>query len=112
MKLYIDTSSNQKTVVRLGDQELVRDSSVWRSQAVLPMIEKLLKAQKKTLKDLTEIEVEDGSRPPVGGQGSFTGLRVGAAIASALGFALGIPVNGKIDKSPTLRYSNSYGRNT
>ena len=29
------------------------------------------------------------------GPGSFTGLRVGASIANALSFALGIPVNGK-----------------
>ena len=29
------------------------------------------------------------------GPGSFTGLRVGVAIANALGFLLKIPVNGK-----------------
>ncbi len=88
MRLFIDTSSNQKTVIRLDDREITKDSSLWRSQVVLPMIEKLLKEQGKTMKDLTEIEV-------VTGPGSFTGLRVGAAIANALGFALEIPVNGK-----------------
>ncbi len=82
MKLFIDTSSNQKTVIRLGKKEIVKDSSVWRSQVLLPMIVKL------GLKKVTEIEV-------VTGPGSFTGLRVGVAVANALGYALKVPVNGK-----------------
>lgn len=89
MKLYIDTSSNQKTLVMLGDMELIKDASVWRSQVVLPMIESLLKTQKKSLKDITAIEINPGP-------GSFTGLRVGAAIANALGFALGLDSEHKI----------------
>jgi len=90
MKLYIDTSSSQKTIVKLGDQELVRDSDIWKSQAVLPMIEELLKS--KPFSKITEIEINHGP-------GSFTGLRVGAAIAQALGFALKLPVD------TTLSYS-------
>lgn len=88
MKLYIDTSSNQKTTVQLGGREVTKDSSVWRSQVVLPMVEKVLKAEGLKLKDITEIEVNPGP-------GSYTGLRVGVAIANALGYALKIPVNGK-----------------
>ncbi len=88
MKLYIDTSSNQKTIVRLGNKELVQDSSVWHSQVVLPMVVRMLQRQGLTLSDVTEIEV-------VTGPGSYTGLRVGVAIANALGYALKIPVNGK-----------------
>jgi tRNA threonylcarbamoyladenosine biosynthesis protein TsaB len=38
--------------------------------------------------DLNEIKVATGP-------GSYTGLRVGVAVANALAFALGIPVNGK-----------------
>ena len=86
MKLYIDTSSNQQTVIRLGDKTLTQDSSVWRSQVVLPMVKELL--GDKDFKEITEIEVNPGP-------GSFTGLRVGVAIANALGFALGVPVNGR-----------------
>ncbi len=89
MKLYINTSSNQKTLVMLGDMELIKDASVWRSQVVLPMIESLLKTQKKSLKDITAIEINPGP-------GSFTGLRVGAAIANTLGFALGLDSEHKI----------------
>ncbi len=95
MRLHIDTSSNQKTIVRLGEKELVQDSSVWHSQVVLPMIQKLLTTTSHKLEDITEIEVVDGSGLSADRRRSFTGLRVGVAIANALGFALSIPVNGK-----------------
>lgn len=88
MRLYIDTSSNQRTIVRLGDKELSRSSRVWHSQVVLPMIATMLRRQGATLSDITEIEVNPGP-------GSYTGLRVGVSIANALGYALKIPVNGK-----------------
>ena len=89
MKLYLDTSSNQKTIVGLGDQRVELDSSVWHSQVVLPILVKLLKKQNRSIKEITEIELNVGP-------GSYTGLRVGAAIANALGYALKIPVNGKM----------------
>lgn len=88
MKLYIDTSSNKQTVVRLDQEELVRDSTVWHSQVVLPMVEELLAKKGQKMADITEIEVNVGP-------GSFTGLRVGVSIANTLGFVLKIPVNGK-----------------
>lgn len=88
MKLFLDTSSNSETVVRLDDTEIKKGSNMTHSQVVLPMIENLLDKKGKKLADITEIEVATGP-------GSFTGLRVGAAIANALGFALKIPVNGK-----------------
>ncbi len=52
------------------------------------MVQRLLEEKKAELSDLKAIEV-------VTGPGSFTGLRVGVSIANALGYALGIPVNGK-----------------
>lgn len=88
LKLYIDTSSSEKTIIKLDNLELVENSRVQHSQVVLPMIEKLLATSHKQLADITEIDVFEGP-------GSFTGLRVGVAIANALGFALKIPVNGK-----------------
>ncbi len=80
MKLYIDTSSHQKTIVKFGDKTLEKSSSVWHSQVVLPMIAKLC----PDLKNISEIEVHPGP-------GSFTGLRVGQTIANALTFALSCP---------------------
>lgn len=77
MKLYIDTSSNQKTIVKFGDRVLERRSKTWRSQVVLPMIKQIC----PDLTKITKIAVHPGP-------GSFTGLRVGAAIANALTFAL------------------------
>lgn len=90
-KLFIDTSSNQKTIVQLDGKKLEKDSSVWHSQVVLPMIKKLL--GKKGLKSIKEVEVNTGP-------GSFTGLRVGVAIAQALSYALRIPVN-----NPEIKYA-------
>lgn len=88
LKLFIDTSSNKKTIIKLNDEQLIENSRMQHSQVVLPMIERLLKKQKTKFSDITEIEVFEGP-------GSFTGLRVGVAIANALGFALKIPVNNK-----------------
>lgn len=99
MKIYIDTSSNQKTIVRVGEAKIIKHNNVWRSQIVLPMIANMLQKQGSTLSDISEIEVVDGICLPAGRQGSFTGLRVGVTIANALGYALKIPVNGKnVDK--------------
>lgn len=88
MKLFIDTSSNLQTIVRLGDKQMTKRSSVWHSQVVLLMVVDMLRKQGATLADVTEIGVAIGP-------GSYTGLRVGVAIANVLGYALKIPVNGK-----------------
>lgn len=88
MKLHIDTSDNQKTIVGLDSDRLEKPTAEDKSQQVLILIDELLKKHGKTLKDLTEIEVNIGP-------GSFTGLRVGVAVANTLGWTLGIPVNGK-----------------
>lgn len=88
MRLYINTSDNKKTIVGLGSKRLAKPTGASKSQQVLTLINQILKKQKKTLNDITEIEVETGP-------GSFTGLRVGVAVANALAWALGIPVNGK-----------------
>lgn len=88
MKLYIDTSDRDKIVLKLGDKEFESDSKVKSSQRLLPFIDEVLAREKKKLTDLTAIEVHTGP-------GSFTGLRIGVSVANALGWTLGIKVNGK-----------------
>lgn len=91
--LSIDTSSNTEITVSIaknGKKEKITQALEKRnSQIVLVLIEKLLQIQQMSLLDLTEIQVNPGP-------GSFTGVRIGVAIANALSFALQIPVNGKI----------------
>lgn len=92
MILRIDTKDQKKVVVELKENNKIVESLVeenkYGSQVLLPLIDKILKKQKITFKDLKGIEVETGP-------GSFTGLKVGVSVANALGFALNIPVNSK-----------------
>lgn len=92
MILHIDTKDQKVVKVSLKNNgkfiKRLTEKNEYGSQALLPLISKLLQTTNCELKTLTGIEVETGP-------GSFTGLRVGVAIANALGFALGIPVNGK-----------------
>lgn len=92
MTLYINTKDQKIVSVALKKNgEVVRrlaKKHQFGSQVLLPLIIKLLKIEKIALDDLQNIEVETGP-------GSFTGLKVGVAVANALGFALNIPVNGK-----------------
>lgn len=88
MKLYIDTSSSEQIIVGLGNKKVTEEARKDKSQKLLTTIDKLLSEAGKNLDDLTEIEVNPGP-------GSFTGLRVGLSVANALGWSLGIPVNGK-----------------
>ncbi|MDP3888823.1 MAG: tRNA (adenosine(37)-N6)-threonylcarbamoyltransferase complex dimerization subunit type 1 TsaB [bacterium] len=88
MILYINTSNNTNTIVGLDDKRLEKATGPDKSQQVLLLIDQILKDNKRILSDLTEIEVAIGP-------GSFTGLRVGVAVANALAWALNISVNGE-----------------
>ncbi len=88
MKLYINTSDGEKITVGIDDNKFETESRKDKSQKLLPFIDELLKKKGKKIQDITEIEVETGP-------GSYTGLRVGVSVANAIGWALGIPVNGK-----------------
>lgn len=100
MILHINTKDPKEVSVDLKeDGKIVKslsEENEWGSQVLLPLIIKLLEPQ--GLDSLTGIEVETGP-------GSFTGLRVGAAVAQALGFALNIPVNDQVGKPVTLSYT-------
>lgn len=86
MHLYLDTSNNLKTVIRLDNQEFTKEYPSPRDQDVFGALLESLNASNKSVKDITSIEVFTGP-------GSFTGLRVGIAIANALSFSLNIPIN-------------------
>ncbi len=92
MILHINTKEQGKVSVAIKESgQVIKSLSAqnkFGSQVLLPLISKLLDREKMILKDIKGIEVETGP-------GSFTGLRVGVAVANALGFALNIPVNGK-----------------
>jgi tRNA threonylcarbamoyladenosine biosynthesis protein TsaB len=87
MKLYIDTSDATKIVVGINKARFEAASKQDKSQRLLPFIQEVLKKENYTLKDIKSIEVNTGP-------GSFTGLRVGISVANALGWALGVKVNG------------------
>jgi len=90
--LYIATReiNTAKVALIIGKKrfEKTSQSRVLKSQMVLPLIEEILSAHNVKLTDITQINVATDA-------GSYTGLRVGATVANALGFLLDIPVNGK-----------------
>jgi len=88
--LSMDTSKHDKLIVGLtiDDKEVILEEKFdfKKSQGILPMIERILKQNSINVSELTEITINPGP-------GSFTGLRVGVAIANTLGLVLQIPVN-------------------
>ncbi len=103
MILRINTKDQKAITVEIRDKGKViskmSEENQYGSQALLPLIIQLLRIHTPGVKvrnhsgsgswkELEGIEVETGP-------GSYTGLRVGVAVANALGFTLGIPVNGK-----------------
>jgi tRNA threonylcarbamoyladenosine biosynthesis protein TsaB len=90
--LVLDTSDNEKITVGLivnGRKDIQTKNMIHNNaQIILPMIDGILKKHSLKSEDISEIKINVGP-------GSFTGLRVGIAIANALSFVLKIPVNGK-----------------
>lgn len=96
--LFIDTTDRKVAKVGLiigkETKQIIQKRS--KSQVVLAMILDILKENKLKLKDLDSVRVEIGP-------GSYTGLRVGVAIANTLGLVLNIPVNGKKAVEPIYK---------
>lgn len=96
--LVIDTSDSRETHIGIKRQGRLR--TIWektgkfKSQNTLPLIKKILVQEKMTLAHIAAIEVNTGP-------GSFTGVRVGVAIANALAWTQNISVNGKKMALPT-----------
>lgn len=100
--LHIDTTDNKKTIVKITGEKsdvVEHSSSDHKSQVALILIDKILRKNKISLGDISEIQVNTGP-------GSYTGIRVGIAIAQALSFAKNISINGKpLEKYPNPTYS-------
>ncbi len=88
MNLYIDSTDNKKTIIRLGEHEFTNEVASPRNQNILLFIQNSMASLGLKPADLTSIEVNPGP-------GSFTGSRLGVTIANALSFSLKIPVNGQ-----------------
>lgn len=99
MKLKIDTTDSEKITIAIDGEEYVTSAKRERAQKLLPFIADTLKSKNADIHDITEIEVATGP-------GSFTGIRVGVSVANALGYALGIPVNGNeiLEKPVEINY--------
>jgi tRNA threonylcarbamoyladenosine biosynthesis protein TsaB len=105
MILSLDTTETKNIFVELRSLDgktiaKLSENQQQGSQVLLPMIMKILKKNKFTLKNISKIEVNPGP-------GSFTGTRVGVSVANALSFALQVPVNGKKGKIVLPIYDKS-----
>ncbi|HMQ01548.1 MAG TPA: tRNA (adenosine(37)-N6)-threonylcarbamoyltransferase complex dimerization subunit type 1 TsaB [Candidatus Doudnabacteria bacterium] len=89
MTLYINTTefhNLELALIKAGGVKTFRKNLAFNENfKTLELIEQFLKKQKVALKDLHKIIV-------CSGPGSFTGIRVGVALAQALGIGLNIPV--------------------
>lgn len=92
ISLLIDTRDRYQVkiaIIKAGKKYDFREEQAENSsQSLLQIIDKALKKCNLKLNDLNFIKVET-----IGG--SFTGVRIGVAIANTLGWIYGIPVNSK-----------------
>lgn len=84
MKLYLDTSTPE-TILKLDEKEYRNPLGNELAEKLLEFLKDKLAENKKTMSDLTEITF-------MSGPGSFTGLRIGAAIVNTLASELNIPL--------------------
>lgn len=88
MKLTIDTSNSEKIILELDENVYDTEAKHEKSQRLLPFLQEVLEKEGKSFIDISSIDFKEG-------KGSFTGIRLGASVANALGFLLDIPINGK-----------------
>ncbi len=84
MKLYLDTST-PSTILKLDDKTYEWDSGRELAEKLLAFIHEKLQENNADWKDISEITF-------MSGPGSFTGLRIGAAIVNTLASELNIPL--------------------
>lgn len=84
MKMFLDTSTPE-TILRLDDKEYRQDFGHDLAERLLAWMHDKLQENNKDFNDISEIEF-------MSGPGSFTGLRIGAAIVNTLAHELNIPL--------------------
>lgn len=84
MKLYLDTSTN-KTILKLGEKTYEWDSGHDLAENLHSFIKSKLDENNKSWHDIEQITF-------MSGPGSFTGLRIGAAVVNTLADQLKIPL--------------------
>lgn len=84
MKLYLDTSTPE-TVLRLDEKEYRYNFDRNLAEKLLGFIRDKLTENNKTWLDISEITF-------MSGPGSFTGLRIGAAVVNTLAHELNVPL--------------------
>lgn len=84
MKLYLDTSTDT-CILRLDDHEYTWESGREMAEKIFTFIHDKLIENQADWQDITEITFYSGP-------GSFTGLRIGAAIVNTLANQLQIPL--------------------
>ena len=92
IKLYLDTSVAKKAKVDLIDGKKIIDSVI--SDSPLKSIDKIIKKNNLKLNDIEEFDYNHGP-------GSFTGLRVGAAVINTLNWTMN-----KNAKSKDIKYQD------
>ena len=101
MKLYLDTSTPE-TIIKLDGHEYKWKSGRDLAENLHAYLRDRLKEHGKTWQDLESITF-------MSGPGSFTGLRIGAAVANSLAHELNIPLyNHKGEQVPIIM--PDYGR--
>lgn len=91
-KLLIDTRDNKRVIASLDVDgkvfQAVSTSENRHPESILLLIEKVCNESGVSIHTIDEINVQEGP-------GSYTGLKVGASVANALGFSLDKKINGK-----------------
>jgi tRNA A37 threonylcarbamoyladenosine modification protein TsaB len=111
MTLRIDTSLNEyiEVAIILGSGRILAMKKIRaarkQSEKLLALIDSLLKENNANLAEIKKIAVADRG-------GSFTSLRIGAATANALGYAIGakvrsLPVSGPANQKKKISRKKS-----